>query len=326
MKELLLTNYSIHVNEHVRVCGREGFRDHDYLYFIISSANKETIHLEQAALSYYLAENGFKHTALPIPTVDNSWFVDHGNNRYIVLRVEELQDSSRESHGTLLANFHETTAAYTYEPKEISSYGLWKDLWIKKLTAFENKLNHESTANSSNYYRRLVDVFPYIIGISENAIQYMQESETDKRYHYGDQGVFCFRRYKNHVNESVIWTDDLVYDHPTRDLAEYIRWKLLEEDEYAMKEVVSFMTDYQAVRPLSIFSWRLLYARLIYPIHIFDLMEDCFKGGSDDHNTAELNRLIKKQVVYEKRLANLYDLMHVPYKSYDVPVLEWLSK
>jgi spore coat protein YutH len=323
MKDLLLANYNIHATERIRVSGREGYRDNDYYYFIISSDNKEIIHLEQAALAYYLSEVGYNHTAIPIPAINNNWFIEKEKNNYIVLRVKSVQQDNRHSHGKRLAEFHNKSAAYNYEPKEISSYGTWKDLWIKKLTAFENKLEYEAKSFHNKYYRLLVDVFPYLIGLSENAIQYLQESETDKRFHQGDQGVFTFRRYKDHIMNPVIWTDELFYDHATRDLAEYLRYKFL-QTELNMDEVTAFFNDYQEIRPLSIFSWRLLYARVAYPIHFFDFIEETFRGENFDWYHVELKRMVKKQGEYEKRLGQLFDMLNVDYERYDLPMFKWL--
>ncbi len=103
MKEILLVNYNVHATEQVIINGREGFRDHDYFYFIISARNKEMIHLEQAALAYYLSEIGYNHTAVPIPTMGKSWFVEKDHHPYLVLRVQAVQDKIVKSPGTLLA-------------------------------------------------------------------------------------------------------------------------------------------------------------------------------------------------------------------------------
>lgn len=324
MKEILLVNYNVHATEQVIINGREGFRDHDYFYFIISARNKEMIHLEQAALAYYLSEIGYNHTAVPIPTMGKNWFVEKDHHPYLVLRVPAVQEEIVKSPGTLLAEFHNQTATYSYEPQEISSYGQWKELWIKKLIAYEQKIKQDADSMHNKYYRLLVDVFPYIIGISENAIQYLQESESDKRFHQGDQGVFAFRRYKNHLAQPVIWTDELVYDHPTRDLAEYIRYQLMEND-FNEEEILTFITDYQENRALSIFSWRLLYARLVYPIHLFDFVEESLKGEDYERYYKELKTLIKKQTQYEKRLATLFEYLNFDYRKYEIPIIKWLN-
>lgn len=325
MKELLISNYHIYAKELIHVDGREGFRDNEYLYFIISSTDKEMILLEQAALAYYLTENGYNHTTLPVPTVDNRWFVEKENKTYLVLRVKDIQDRTEVSHGKALANFHAKSSSYNYEPQEISSYGQWKELWIKKLTAFETKINKEAETNQTEYYRLLMDMLPYIIGLAENAIQYLQESEKEKRYHYGDQGVFAFRRYQDNLLGHVIWADDLVYDHPTRDIAEFIRYRLLSENESVMDDVRSFITDYQMDRPLSIFSWRLLYARLIFPIHFFDYIEEGFQEDNFEQRSSGLEQLMNKQVVFEKRLGRFFEEINLNYESYQIPILTWLS-
>ncbi|GGA76695.1 hypothetical protein [Ornithinibacillus halotolerans] len=326
MRELLLVNYNIHVTEQVRINGRDGFHDKYNYYFIISATNKEMILLEQAALAYYLTEIGYKHTAIPIPTMGNKWFVEKDNQHYLVLKVEKIQDSSTLTHGQRMAEFHNKSAEYQYEPTEISSYGQWKELWIKKITAYEQKiqLEMEGKSSSNKYYRLLVDMFPYIIGISENAIQYIQESETEKRFHKSDQGVFTFHRYTNDLLQPIIWTDKLVYDHPSRDLAEYIRHHLL-LDSVPINEMKQFLIDYQELRPLSVFSWRLLYARLVYPIHLFDFIEKGFNGENVDEYYQDLKQLLKIQNRYENRLSELFDLLDVDYKRYDFPIIKWLD-
>lgn len=325
MKELLLLNYNIHAIEQLSVNERTGYRDKDYYYFIISSVDKEMIHLEQAALAYYLTENGYNHTAIPIPTINNNWFVEKDNQFYMVLRVSDLRKELSKSHGKVLAEFHNVSNTYSYEPKEISSYGLWKELWIQKLTAFEHKIKQESSSNRNRYYRLLVDIFPYIIGISENAIQYLQESEAEKRYHNSDQGVFSFRRYNGNILNPIIWMDDLVYDHPTRDLAEFIRYRLL-DDTLIQSEIASFLNDYQSERPLSIFSWRLLYSRLAYPIHFFDFIEEGFRGQTYEQYYEELKNMLRKQKRYENRLGRLFENLNVNFEEFDVPTMKWLIK
>src|SRR5699024_11962070 len=60
-----------------------------------------------------------------------------------------------------------------------------------------------------------------------------------------------FRRYHNQLQDRLLWMNDLAYDHPTRDLAECIRLKLLQKDD-PMNDIRTFLHDYQRVRPLSI--------------------------------------------------------------------------
>ncbi|SHG42339.1 protein kinase family protein [Ornithinibacillus halophilus] len=324
MKEFLKMNYGIQVKNKVRYRQLEGFQDDEHLYFIIPSLNKETIHMEQAALGYFLAENSYDQIAYPLTSLNGEWFQMIENTPYIVTKVETPLDSKPSSHGTYLANFHQLSTTYQYEPQEISSYGQWKDLWISKLTAFEQKTQEEAAEYRNDYYRLVMDSLPYLVGVSENAIQYLQETESERRYHLHDQGTIAFRRYQNNVEQPIIWFHDLVYDHPTRDLAEFIRYQLLSDSKNGLNNSKQFIQDYQSIRPLSVFSWRLLYARLIFPIHIFDCLEDTFIHRDFEKQYKQLQSILDQQHDYELNLSKFFEMMEVDYQSLRIPVLHWL--
>lgn len=325
MEDFLTTNYQIQYNEEISIDNKRGFINDGILYFIISSGNKEMIHMEQAALAYFLVEKGYNQTAFPVPNIYGNWISEFEEQSYLVVQVRELQEKPAFTHGIMLANFHQMSTTYGYEPQQISSYGQWKQLWINKLTVFENEIIEKSKSNSHPFYQQLMDVLPYLTGISENAIQYMQESEQESRYHEADQGTVSFYRYKDNVLKQVLWVDDLVYDHPTRDLAEFVRTKLMQSDEEnSVEELKTFMKDYESIRPLSVFSWRLLYARLIFPVHIFDLIERALLTEDYDLHHEELNDIFEKQSIYEQRLGHLFQTLSVNYEKFQIPVLKWL--
>lgn len=325
MENLLVNDYAIQIREKITIDGKEGFKDAEYIYFTILARNKEAIHMEQAVLAYYLTENGYTYTALPIQNIKGQWFTVKEEGTYIVVKVKQLQENPPDTHGRLLAGFHQMHTAYSYEPEAVSSYGQWKQLWIDKLSVFESRVIQEAKQRENNrYYRLLMDVLPYVIGISENAIQYMQETLEDDRYHEADQGTITFRRYNNNVISPVIWPDDLVYDHPVRDIAEFVRTRLFTSDEQSKAEIAAFLHEYQTVRPLSVFSWRLLYARLLFPIPIFDLLERSFYLQHDAEHYREMDDLLEKQAVYEQNLASFFHTVNVNHEALDIPVLHWL--
>ncbi|GGB36590.1 hypothetical protein F3157_03330 [Virgibacillus dakarensis] len=323
MQDLLATYYDIQTEGTVMLDNRYGNKNGEYIYFIISADNKEAIHMEQAALAYYLAENNYHHTALPIQTRHGDWFLEYQGKHYLVLQVNLLGERNPSSPGRQLAEFHELGATYRYEPQKISSYGQWKQLWINKLTGFEKKLSQEAEEHPCDYYRRVKDAFPYIIGLSENAIQYVQETEQEYRFDNADQGTIAFKRYQDSITKPVIWTDRLVYDHPVRDLAEHVRYLFL-QDGNKKNDLNLFLHDYQSIRPLSVFSWRLLYARLIFPIHLFDVLERGFNQEDSDLLDQELTHLLAKQTVYEKRLGEFFDDLGIDHQGLQIPVLHWV--
>lgn len=324
LKDLLATYYGIHVAESILVDSVEGYRLNNSLYFTISVEHREVIHMEQATLAYYLCENNYTRMAFPIQNLDGEWFTRYQGGHYMVLKAQEGQLDNIPSQGRALAMFHKRGAHYPYEPQSISSYGQWKQLWIDKLTLFETKIEQDIKKSPSPYSRLLNGALPYIVGISENAIQYMQESESEPRFHEVDQGTIAFRRYSGNLSKSIIWTNDLVYDHPTRDLAEYIRYKLMQEHD-PTREIIQFLRAYQEVRQLSIFSWRSLYARLIYPIHLFDLMEEgLLNEDNHDNHYLNMNELLERQTIYERRIGSFFEDLGMDCEKLQMPVLHWL--
>ncbi|GGK05304.1 spore coat protein YutH [Lentibacillus kapialis] len=323
MRDFLAANYGIHPHEKTVLDGWEGFKDANYIYFTISAKQKEVIHMEQAALAYYLMENNYTHMSIPIPNSQGEWYTKYNGQYYMILRVNNTSTENQATHGEQLAAFHITGSLYQYEPQTISSYGQWKTLWIEKMEAFEKAIELEAKNHWDAYDGMLMDFLPYIIGISENAIQYMQESETEQRFHESDQSTIVFSRYRSQLRHRMLWMNDLAFDHPSRDLAEYIRLKLIEKDD-PMTEIRSFLDDYQRVRPLSILGWRLLYARLLYPIHVFDVIERGFSVDDRGSVHTELSDIIKQQSVYEKRLGLFFENAGIDCERLQIPVLHWL--
>src|SRR5699024_12538122 len=151
----------------------------------------------QVARSYYLVKKRLYHTAKPIQNMDRNWFTTYQNKSYMVVQVQSPQTNYIESHGHSLANFHLMNAAYHYEPQNISSYGQWKNLWIHKLTIFENRIIHEAKRKHTCYYRLLMDILSYIIRMSENDIHDIQETNEDYRYDEVYKSTITFQRSRD---------------------------------------------------------------------------------------------------------------------------------
>src|SRR5699024_4395464 len=135
--------------------------------------------MEQAVLAYYLAEKNHAEVAYPIQNNEGKWISNWQGEQRIVYKKEYQLNQPVKREGEALASFHQTNRDYQYEPVQISSFGRWKSLWIQKLTTFENYLNEVTVNDSSNYYRLIMDVLPYLIGISEDAIQYIEETKRE---------------------------------------------------------------------------------------------------------------------------------------------------
>jgi len=320
-RELLADFYQLEPQERITAGGRKGLLSGNALYFQMRADHMESVQMEQAVLAYYLKENGYHHTAVPIKNIKDEWFTTFHHHNYLVYQVENRKMRA-ESPGGSLAHFHQVGSAYGFQPQSISSYGDWKKLWTEKVNVFEELMDQRTA--SKNIHPLLLDTFPYIIGMSENAIQYLRETEeTETRFSEVDQGTICFLRFRDQFEGEVLWPDELCYDHPSRDIAEFIRAGFLRG---ASDEVLyEFIRDYQAVRPLSLFSWRLIYSRLLFPAHLLDVLEAFFQTDDKDTAADELSALIKRQSDYETRLAGFYEKMGLSKEHTQLLEVDWLS-
>lgn len=321
-RHLLEKLYGLAPEEQVTISGRKGFLANGLFYFTTNVENIETIHMEQTVIAYYLAENGYKQVALPIKSLNETWFSDAQAGRFFVYQVQ-LPETNQETLGKTLARFHQLGGSYPYEPKSISSYGDWKQLWIQKLNAVEGNIRAFIKKSGSPDHEILFQALPYLIGMSENAIQYLRETEEEEtRFLEVDQGTITFLRFHENALDEVIWPDQFVYDHPIRDIAEYMRYLYLSDS--SDQHVHTFLTDYQAIRPLSIFSIRLLYARLLYPIHLFDAIERCLHDHTNLEHYKNLSFILEQQLSYESRLRNFFGEFGIDKAAFHLSELDWL--
>jgi len=320
-RNMLLTHYEIQTEDKRQINGREGYKQSEYIYFIIPADNREIIYMEQAALAYYLTENQYDQTAVPVQNVQGNWFTNYQERNYMVVRTNQFSVEPQGPPGEVLAHFHQIGANYQFEPQHISSYGQWKQLWINKLTQFEHEVEESAVKNPSPFNLLVIDSLPYIIGISENAIQFLQESEKDYRFHESDAGTIAFSRYINQLHQPFIWPHDLVYDHPVRDLAETIRYSITHPEQKG--NIYQLLEDYQSVRKLSVFSWRLLYARLLYPVHFFDAFYTP-AANNPEEIYLHFKQLIEQQHTYEKTLRTFFADAGGEREALSIPSLHWL--
>lgn len=320
-RNILADYYYIHADDEILYNDVQGYSQDNTIYFIMPMENNEIFTMEQIVIAYFLKENGYHNITLPIQNKQNEWFTSIEQEHYIVSLVEELQSENRLTPGEQLAYFHEVGATYPYEPQEISSYGKWKDLWIYKLSIFEERAMQRQENFPHRYNKYIWDVFPYLIGMSENAIQYVQETDAERRFHEADQATVTIRRYTTQLEEPILLFNDLCYDHRARDIAEAVRHMFLHKID--SEEIRRFLTDYEAVRPLSIFSWRLVYARLIFPIQLFDALERLYKEPSDE-TFETFVYLMENQDNFTKELRRFFDYSTIHAEHLGIPVLNWL--
>lgn len=325
MRDQLQQEYQVYLGKEIHDNGLYGFEGNDGHYFLIPNEEglDEEVY-EQRSISEYIRTQDTVQIGVPLFTREGKLFTQQDNQSYMLVQVP--WSSSEASEGEWLATLHDIGNRYPYQPQQISRYGQWKSLWESKVDAWFEQYKIQWNERPCSSMRRLfIETFPYLEGISENAIQYLQESEQDWRYEQNDQGTFTLKRLHPSMMSQIIWPHTLVYDHPARDLAEWIRHSLLNQGNNAYPAIRTMLDEYERNRPLSVFSWRLIYARLVYPVHLYDVLERTLQTGEGEQNSLgkEYRSLLQQQGQYEKQLKEFFDAVHMDYKRLRIPILDW---
>lgn len=182
----------------------------------------------------------------------------------------------------------------------------WYNMWAKKIDYFEYQISHVGKK-----YPIIRNSFHYFIGLAENSIEFLNESEN-----FTDNLVICHKRIK--FNEEIKETYNplnFVLDSKTRDVAEYIKDKFF-RDKYNLHDFINDITlcDFNEKQ------FFLLYARLLFPSYYFDVYENIISGNDEEKS---LNKILLKSNEYALFLKDVWLEIN---KFYKLPEVEWIIK
>lgn len=326
MKNELMHRYNVSLGESVQVEDHQGFISNGGYYIAYDTEHQTDDYLfEQRSLLEYISAQSAIPVAVPITSVDGQIRVTIDDRIISLCLLSTSNNHHYTNQSSFLLDLHQIGINYPYEPIHASSYGKWRKLWINKTNGIERLYEPQSKVRPATSFQRLfIETLPYTIGLCENALQYLEESEKDWRYHNQDRPTLTYNRIESDSYKKVIFPNDITMDHSTRDLAEHIRGIFINQGTSGFQEVKSFLDAYEAKSPLSIFSWRLLFARLLFPIHILDEIESCMLNQDTGLTGARnLHQLLKNQQEYEQCLKRFHKEIEFDCKRYNVPVLDW---
>lgn len=172
----------------------------------------------------------------------------------------------------------------------------WGELWASKIDYFEEQVSELAIDKSV-----IKDSFSYYVGLAEVAISYVNNTNFSYGTSFIPKLVLSHRRvfypnYKlNYLNPL-----SFVFDMEVRDIAEYIKAMFFKMDfSYCFDEFASFLK----IRPMSVYEYQMLFARLLYPTYYFDLYELVMNKDVDEN---ELISVIKRCDDFEMFLKKTY--------------------
>lgn len=333
MKETIYHTFGIDVRQFMPYGSYQSFQTAKALFIIVPVSHlREEELTELYHISQYLLNDGDPYVAVFELTNEEKPTFTHGKELYALLKAAPRVTSRSFQHASELAAFHVRGRGFPYEVSETKRVGAWKELWAKRLDQLEGfwmQQMHQKPLE--RFEKKFIESFPYYLGLTENAIQYLVDTELDDEPKECDSGTVCHQRFSRMTwphEQPLRLPVDWVFDHPTRDIAEYLRETFVQHKEDLIEEGFSFLQQYEQVTPLSSFSKRLLYSRLLFPLHYFEIVEGYYISGENEKSYYEerLDYVLNDANRYEYFLKVFQELSAMRSGGHLIPPVGWIHQ
>jgi spore coat protein YutH len=323
--------FGIQPERQTQVGRYEGYISNQHIYIMAPlGENKEHLN-ELTAIADHLIQSGDREVLSFTKTKSGELWGETDGKSFCLLSSQLIDRQPLHRIGRKLSKFHLRGLTIPFKVERTSRIGQWKELWEKRISQMEGVWQSKLYQSPENEFERMfIESFPYYIGVTENAIQYLVDTEIDETPGQMDNGTVCHERFSDPTwGKDILLKNpmDWVFDHRSRDLAEWTRGVYFESKHAHHQLVRTFYHDYQALAPLSAFGWRLLYSRLLFPLHYFECIEDYYITQHEQDKKWQEERLYKQlqgSSEYEKFLGEFYELAEVPVRKLKIPQLEWM--
>jgi spore coat protein YutH len=307
------------------------YRNGNYLYTIEEVTNIIDEELEEYRIfSSFLKERGDSYMPEWVLSKNQTYAVKKEDREYIILQ-NKFKRPRNDQMGKKLARFHLRGLRKWEDIKVRFRGGMWTEIWSERLNEHERAVEQILQRHPDNQVEELyVKSFPYYSGLAENAIQYIVDSNLDATKSDLDQWTICHERFTYDTWGSQNWIHhpfDLIVDHRSRDLAEYIRSIYWGKEKEFPREISKFLQDYHSVNPLSAYSLRLLFGRLLFPLHFFECIERYYETESMDIKLQVEDSLLdytNRSRQYEQFLTLFNGNNAFSDQFEQIPKIEWL--
>lgn len=186
----------------------------------------------------------------------------------------------------------------------------WANLWSAKIDYLE--YHHE---HNKKKYPLLYKSFNYFVGLCENAISYLNNNTSKLLPEKSDIGVTSHEQLDNSIF-SLYNPLNIIIDHKSRDLAEYIKISFFKDNFNIFKE----LDEYFKHNYISFYGINLLIARILYPSFYFELYDKIITNKENESSILKISSRIND---YEKYLQDIFSYFQ---KYYNIEIINWLKK
>ena len=187
----------------------------------------------------------------------------------------------------------------------------WSILWQNKIDYLEY---HYEQNNKK--YPLLKESFNYFIGLSENAISYINNTIKELKPENIDIGVTSHNTIE--INDTIYTLYNplnIIIDHKARDLAEYIKISFFKDNYSIFGELDEYFKHNYFQYGIN-----LLISRILYPSFYFEQYD---KIINNEENESSILKITSRIEEYEKYLQDIFNYFH---KYYNIKEINWLKK
>lgn len=228
-----------------------------------------------------------------------------------------------------LGYFHSRTQQCSPLFMSSASYVPWNERWSQRVDELETLMRRgrDPSIERSSFRRRLGETFPYFLGLAENAIQYVVDTQLEEGATNTRTLAITHRRFSDHtwlpydgvrLKIPTTW----LIDHPMRDLAEWCRPYL--QYPNGICDISKGLQAYTRQQFVTKKDWRFLYGRLLFPLSMFDDIERYLQGTNPHERVLDeqaLTKTIENVPQYEQNMRALYLLLT---RHTSLPAIQWL--
>lgn len=311
-------DYYFRIDHIEKIGDRFIVRSGDDIYVAVPTNEKESDMQQLYYMAMYMRAQGDETIATLLPTKTGRLIGMLQGEQVSVWKIENRMQTGDIAQQ--LALFHRRGRTYPYAVSSRSRFGQWGELWGQRIDQLEQfwQLQVESP-KKNDVDKRFIETFPYYLGFTENAIQYVVDTQLDEVPMRSDMPTICHEQFSQQTWEAGKIPTDWVFDHASRDVAEWIRkqWLTARSDE----TIVRFLQTYEYTQSLSRFAWRMIYARLLFPLHYFQAIENYYGSEGDMRQSyaQQLRQVFDEMETYEQKLRHFHDMTTV-----SIPRLDWL--
>ena len=188
----------------------------------------------------------------------------------------------------------------------------WDILWANRIDYLEYHINQ-----NGKKYPIIVESFSYFVGMCENAISYIRNTYDEEKKEYTDNYVISHDKliYNNNLY-SLYDPLNIIIDHKSRDIAEYIKLSFFNDNFNIYEELEEYFKNNYYSR----YGIRLLFGRILYPSFYLDMYDQIITNTIKEDKLFEIINRINE---YEDYLKNIFIFLN---KFYKIPEVEWLMK